>query len=1774
MSEFEVDCSTLVELLRGRASKTPGRVAFTYLEDGESLESTLTYGELDALARTVAVSLQRSGALSRGQRQPSVLLLYPPGLEYIAAFFGCLYAGMIAVPAYPPRQSRASGRLQSIFDDARPCAILAPAGLRAELQSKALSGLAFGEVFWRSVEELDIKDGEQWRPISLSENTLAFLQYTSGSTGAPKGVMLTHANILHNQRMIKAGFGHDENTVFVGWLPLYHDMGLIGNVFQPLYLGIPCTLLSPLHFLQRPVRWLRAIAKYGATTSGAPNFAYDLCVRKIAPADLVGIDLRTWAVAFNGAEPIRAATLEAFSDAFRPFGFRAEAFYPCYGLAEASLLVTGGDRHAHPVSLPVDEVALESNRALVAEGGAPAVRLVSSGRSLLDQEVAVVRPESGERCEPREVGEIWVTGPSVACGYYQQPAETERTFRAKILGDQLDRPFLRTGDLGFLDGTDLFVTGRLVDLIIVRGRNYYPHDLELTAERSHPMLIPGGGAAFTVDLERETRLVIVHEVHRHCRGTELERAVTAIRQSIAEEHELLVFSVELLRPGSLPKTSSGKVQRRQCRALFLAGSNNVVMRHAVDGGEAAEASADEGKRLDSLDSQGLLALEPSSRLAALSEDLRFPVSRLLSVPARSIRPDEPLVRYGLDSLMGVSLAHLLEGRFGVAFPASFAIGSCSLEDVARAISLQLESSERSSGLVIPEEAVPEPTQGELALCFLHELNPTSRAYNLSRVLEFECTLEAEALRRACRSVLVAHPVLRSTFPSDGKLVVLDVADSAFVEVDASRYGDGELRARLAQEAQRLFDLNRGPLCRFVLFRRSSGSDLLLVSAHHIVVDLWSLMIVFEDLGKFYERERHGLSAPMPQVDTVVFERAGTEKAFLASARAQQAWLCLRDAFGGELAGTQLNSDRPRGVMTSTRGDTLRVHWDGAWLTQLEQVARRNETTSYVVILAAFVGLLSRLTGRRDVVLGSPVTNRADARFRRSVANFTNQVVIKASVAPGATFEQLIAEVKKSVASALASQPFPFATFAARLKRERRTEHSQLVDIVLAFQSTSPGIDPAIAALALGDGVRARLGILPARVVPLSNEDAPSELTVSLARFADGLHATFHYQTDLFDRTTIDRTATQFERVLIAAANDPTSRVDSWVLSSELEQSDALRVARVESSPSALHVHELFEHCVARSPNHVALVCDGGELTYAQLERRANEIASRLRRLGIGPEALVGVYLDRSLELIPALLGVLKAGAAYLPLDPSYPASRLKFMVQDARVALVLSQTSLADLAGEFGVPLAYVDGAGEEQFVAGASVLLAPNNLAYVIYTSGSTGQPKGVEVTHGALANVILSTAERIAASENDRVVGLTTMAFDIAAVEFFVPLSIGATLLLLDRATASDGVELALRIRSLRATVVQATPTTWRMLLDYGFGASGAPLKIICGGEALPSTLAAELLSTGASVFNAYGPTETAIWSGILAVEQASDAGSSTICIGAPLAGTGLYVLDETLRQTAVGVTGEVFIAGDGLARGYRGHPDWTAERFVPNPFARRPGERLYRTGDLARRRADGRLDFLGRRDRQLKIRGVRIEPGEVETLIARHPAVAAVAVDGKRNVNGELELVAYLVGEESTATTTEILASLRRSLPDSLIPSHFVFVAVLPSTLAGKLDRDALPSPLRSHAPRMSFVAASTAVERAIAAVWCEVLGLERVGVEDNFFELGGHSLLLGRTRLKLEKAFARSLPMRELFQFPTVRKLADYIEGVRHEPRPMEEDAREAGMSRLRARRRQH
>jgi amino acid adenylation domain-containing protein len=1765
MSNPDLAAGNLVELLERRALAHPDRPLFSLLDDDLEVSAAISYGELAGRARAIAAEL---GGLARpGDR---ALLLYPFGLEFIAAFFGCLCAGVVAVPAYPPRSERGSGRLLAIVQNARPAVALTLAASRA-----ARGGSLGGEriaIEVLATDRVDAAAAARWSAPRLDGETIAFIQYTSGSTALPKGVVVSHRNLLHNEEMIHQAFGQSAASVVVSWLPLYHDMGLIGTVLQPLYAGASCFLQSPVSFLQNPSRWLRAISRYRATTSGGPNFAYELCARRIGDEALAELDLGCWRTAFCGAEPVRAATLDRFASRFAARGFRREAFYPCYGLAEATLFVSGGEAGSAPVVATGSAAALERGRWSAAEAGSRDLRLVGCGRTWLGQDLRVVDAETCREMPPGEVGEIWVRGPSVARGYWQQAEASRATFAAVLAGSG-EGPFLRTGDLGFLHDGAVFVTGRRKDLVIIRGRNLYPHDVELVGERAAPALRPGCSAAFAVEIDGEERLVLVAEVQRQTAHEDLASLARTVRAAVADELEVALHDLVLTLPGGVLKTSSGKVQRHACRDAYLAGQLPALEARATPPAAVAVSPPALGR-------EALLAMGSEARRRGVLAHLRSQLAALDLRAAGEASRESSLTAIGVDSLAAVELKMRIEEGLGISVPLAEILGGMRLGDLADRLAAALATS-TTAAAAAPEtvaaaalaaspaaagevdEALPL-SHGQRALWFVERLAADAGAYNLAAAARLLGELDLDALRRALRRLAERHAALRTTFHElDGEPYqrVRPSLEPELAAADASAWDDEELQRHLSEVAYRPFALAAASAWRVAAFSRSAHDHVLLLAVHHLVVDLWSLAILVGDLGALYGEETGGAPACLQPVRASFADQVRREAARLCGPRGEELWEHWRQRLTGDLPALELPLDHPRPPAQTYRGALRRLAFDEGSAGELRGVAGARHATPFTILLAVFQTLLHRYTGQRDVLVGTPTAGRDAARLRDVVGYFVNPVALRATFAGGATFDEVAAAAGRTVTAALADGDYPFSLLAQRLQPRRDPSRSPIFQVLFSLHRSRCGA-AGLAGLAAGlSGLPLACGGLALEGLALDERRVPLDLAFNLAEVGDGLAVGLEYNVDLFDGTTIERFLGHFRNLVAAALADPGSRIADLPMLAAAEEAEILALGTGPAAPGqAAFVPALVEAQVERRPQAIAVVHRGREWSYRELGARAAEVARTLAALGVGPEVRVGVALERSPELVAVLLGVLEAGGAYVPVDPSHPAERSAAILEDAGVAVLIAHPGPAERLGKarpgLGAAVLLVDEHGTlvapparaASLPRPGRALVDPDQLAYLLYTSGSTGRPKGVEVSHRALATFLRSMQERPGFSPLDTLVAVSTVAFDIAGLEIFLPLIAGGRLVVADRETAVDPVRLLVTLRESGATVLQATPATWRLLVESGW--DGRPsLKVLCGGEALPPDLAAALTARAAAVWNLYGPTETTIWSALSAV-----AGGVPVSLGSPVAGTTILLADAAGRLVPLGVQGELLIGGAGVSRGYRGRAELTAERFVPDPWSVRPGARLYRTGDVARRRGAGGLEFLGRSDHQVKIRGFRIELGEIEAVLSRHPAVQEAVVATRRQESGGTGplLAAYLVASPPhRPAAAELRRFVGERLPEYMVPNAFVLLDAMPRTLNGKVDRRALPEPAAA-AGAPPAAAPGGPAEELIAQVFAEVLARDRVGTADDFFALGGHSLLAARVVSRLRSAFGREVPLSEVFKHPTPAGLAAALARLEGQP----------------------
>jgi amino acid adenylation domain-containing protein len=1053
-------------------------------------------------------------------------------------------------------------------------------------------------------------------------------------------------------------------------------------------------------------------------------------------------------------------------------------------------------------------------------------------------------------------------------------------------------------------------------------------------------------------------------------------------------------------------------------------------------------------------------------------------------------------------------------------------------------------------------AVPSPQpasrNGELPLSFAQQrlwffdqFKPNSALYNIVAPVRASGCLNVEALQKAFNAMVSRHEVLRTTFAAiDGvpTQVIAAPRPAEFKVIDlthilAARREEQAYRL-LKEESSRPFNLSADLMMRVVLLKLEQEEHILLLVTHHIASDGWSYGVLFRELEALYETFSNGKLLSLPELPIQYGDFAIWQRQWLQGEVLDSQLRYWKKQLADIPAVLELPTDRPRPPVQSYRGARQALLFPKTVIETLEELSRREGVTLFMALLAAFKVLLHCYTGQDDIVVGSPTAGRNRVEIERLIGFFVNNLVLRTDLSGNPSFRELLGRVRQTALEAYAHQDLPFEKLVEELQPKRALEHHPLFQVMFAFLNVPIS--------------EAKLPGLTVTPVVLDSGMARFDLVLWMGEDAEGLTGsmesnTVEYNTDLFDAATIARMIGHFQTLLEGIVADPNRRISDFPILTADERHQLL-VKWNETQrdyPKDKCFHELFEAQVERTPDAVAVVFDDRQLTYRELNVRANQLAHHLRKLEIGPDTLVGIFLERSLEMVVALLGVLKAGGAYVPLDPTYPSDRLAFMMEDARLSVLLTQPELMENLPPHNARLVCLTEEWTELARESGKNLVGSataTNLAYVIYTSGSTGKPKGVQIEHAALINFLESMRQRPGITSQDTLLAVTTLSFDIAGLELYLPLTVGARVVIVRREVTANGPELSERLSSSGATIMQATPATWRLLLESGWKGN-RQLKILCGGEALSRELANQLLDRGASLWNMYGPTESTIWSTVYPVDWSHKA----VPVGRPIGNTRIYILDRYLHPVPIGVPGELCIGGAGVARGYINRPELTDEKFIPDAFSEEAGARIYKTGDLARYLPDGNIELLGRIDYQVKVRGYRIELGEIEAVLKEHPTVRDCVVLAREDVPEEKRLVGYVVCSASPSpTTSELRSFLQQKLPDYMIPGAFVFLETLPLTPNRKVDRRALPAPDAAR-PWLEafFVAPQSGIEKILAGIWVGVLGLERVGIYDNFFDLGGHSLLLAKVHSQLQAALRRVVPMIELFRYPTISTLAKYL-----------------------------
>lgn len=1296
-------------------------------------------------------------------------------------------------------------------------------------------------------------------------------------------------------------------------------------------------------------------------------------------------------------------------------------------------------------------------------------------------------------------GELYIGGDGLALGYFQRPDLTAEkflpapSFITQLPDNKSPQRIYKTGDLAryYPDGRIEFL-GRLDQQVKIRG--------------------------FRIELGEIENVLNENPA--------VTQAAVIVREDIPEDKRLVAYLQ--LNPGYSPKTRELKKSISEQLPDYMIPSTFMILHQFP--------LTPNGK----LDRKALPAPEKTSRETSFVAP-RTPQEQQICAIWESVLGVEKagihdnFFDLGGHSLKMTRVVSRIRDAFNAELPLRDFFENPTIEEQATQIGRLLEIKTRQQ--LPPISPVPGRDTAPMSfaqqrLWFLDQLEPESIAYNVPAAFRLQGTLNPDWLKTSLAALGERHVSLRTVFGmaddqpvqhilSDFLLHFQEITTEATSAAADQKGLPESVQQRLNEACQVQFDLENGPLFQAVLMKINAQDHILLLNMHHIISDGGSLEILFKEIVENYKSlsQSNNISQPeMPiqYTDFAIWQQKQMQEKLLAS---QLKYWKTQLA---DLTPLELPTDHPRPAEQSYHGGAASLVISSTLTNALRDMSRQSNSSLFMTMLATFQVLLHRYSGQTDIAVGTPVSGRQHPDLENVVGMFVNTLVLRGKFSELLAFSDFLNEVRSTCLDAFANQDIPFEKLVEELQPDRDMSRNPLFQVMFIMQTDFwQSFD-------LPD-----LQVTPASIDPGT---ARFDLTCSVMENGDELVVSFEYSKDLLEPTTVHRMLRHYENLLTAIAKYSFQQItDLPLLTAEEQQqlTDAWNETTTDYPENAC-VHQLFEAQVALLPEKIALTCHHQEMSYRELNERANQFAGYLQKCGIGMNQLVGVYLERSADMLVALLGIFKAGGAYVPLDPAYPKPRLEMMLSDAQVSVIVTESSLLEDMPSHTAQLITIDNDWPEIAQEGnenQAFPTSPNQLAYVIFTSGSTGRPKGVQISQRSLVNFLKSMEKEPGMTANDVLLAVTTLSFDISGLELYLPLITGGKLVLADRDSAADGNELSALIENNDISIMQATPATWRLLLDSGWEGQSS-LKIFCGGEALPQNLASELLERCASLWNMYGPTETTIWSTLTRITTADD-----ITIGRPIANTQIFIVDAQFNPAPIGVPGELFIGGDGLAEGYLHRPELTADKFIiapetaPESIA---GRRLYKTGDLARYREDGNIEFLGRIDHQVKIRGFRIELGEIETALHQHPAIEqAVVIDWEYDP-GDKRLVAYCLNDyENEVRISELRRYLRKNLPEYMIPSRFMFLDEMPLTPNGKIDRGSLPSPEAGYQDtEEAFQAPVSEMEIRLAAIWKDVLKLEKVGTNQNFFDLGGHSLLAVQVIAKMEKETGQRVTPRDI------------------------------------------
>ncbi len=1685
---------TLVELLEER--KILDEVGITFIQKTDHVNH-LTYKQLYYSSYDKLAFLQEKGV----ERGDEIIFQIEDIEEFVVTFWACLMGGIIPVPLTIGNTQDHKGKVLKVFSILdNPYIIIGQRQFNNLLDYATKNG--FQQDFERLRSQtlfLEKTNIANTPPLlhSVQKNDIAYIQFSSGSTGNPKGVLLTHHNLICNLKAIAKAANYSREDTMLSWMPLTHDMGLIGLHLNPLFSGMQQYIISTNTFIRNPAIWLEKVSEHKASIIASPNFGYEYLM-KHCDLDKQDWDLSNVRIIYNGAEPISKKLCADFMNNLARFGLKPTAMCPVYGLAEATLAVSMSDLKDEVISLRIDRTQLKTGHTIeIVTKGNEGISFVSVGKSI-DYCTFRITGDNDQVLKDKMIGHVQIRGESVTSGYYKNPTATRDAFTTD--------GWLKSGDLGFMYDNALYITGRSKDIFFINGQNYYSHDIERLAEEVQEVELNKIAIVghYNADIKKEE--VIAFVFHRGA----IEEFAPVVKELTLVVNQKTGLDIDKVLPVSnIPRTTSGKLQRYKLLQKYKEGFFDNIEKELTP----------------------YLRAETSAVFIPANEQEQ----KLLDIWNRvlgyntTILKSENFLEAGGNSLKAAEICMLIHKELQIeVLPKIFYEKQSILE-----IASEIAASDRCK--FVPISGAPVQLHYPLAssqrrLYYVWLSDRDSTAYNIPVAFTISGTLDEKKLEKSMRELILRYEVFRMIFtnPVEPKIRLREKISFHLKRLHIS----GKEDQKIVCEQIKPFNLENGPLFRASLLKISSEKQILFLDFHHIISDGLSVFYFVEELFDIY-RGQKTKDLPVTFTDVILWEK---ERLNSTSQKKQEAyWIKQLD---GELPLLELPTDYPRPVMFNTKGARKAYPIDKDMRELLVKTARSNNCTLHVLLFTIYYLLLQKYTRQKDIIIGIPTAGRNHPDLLNMLGMFANSLAVRITQYEEETFNHLLEKVKQTITESLRHQEYPFDSLVEKVYKKKNTARNPIFDTMFIYQNMGfPEVenqDFTLSSYFLDPGF------------------AKYDISIEFFDVKDALSFNIEYATSLFNEVTINRLAKGFLRLVNEITVHPTAKLATLSVLSEEKRHTILEKFNATATPfpSGKTIHQLFEEQVEKTPNQTAIEYDGGVLSFEQLNHEANQLCKILQKGGLVQEEVTGILLPRSSQFIISMLGILKAGGSYLPIDTEMPVERIAYILSDSKCdKLITKADQKQHLAAINCIPdnIILIENMETSGYVdSNLTATSLAHTIAYVIYTSGTTSGPKGVMISHRSFVNYITWAASTYIEDEGADFPLFTSVAFDLTLTSIFLPLLTGNKVIIYP-----GGQDLAIQqvLKDNKAHVIKLTPSHLRLMKDYvnpDLVAKSSIKRIIVGGEVLDEALARDihnLFNKKVKIFNEYGPTEATV--GCMVYSFNPEENNRTVPIGVPISNTKIYLLDEHLQPVPDGVPGDIYISGVGLAKGYLYNETLTSDKFVDNPFID-SADKMYYTGDTAKRQARGKIEFIGRTDKQVKISGYRVELTEIERVILSHTQVKGVVVKLDQNDKGHSLLFAYytLTDLDTNAIKEEVLRNhLIGKLPYYMIPTRFIALTHFPLTYNGKIDYDGLPQSNDAPSVIREFSVKNT-VTKELTNAWKAVLKTDQVSVNRNFFELGGDSIKAVQIASRLaEKGLI--VDVKDILTYGTISQISECI-----------------------------